>query len=91
MTLGPNAQPVQSAGLIQYRYEALSKGVYLLRLSTSDLLFDTDEWREERMRVFAQQFADQACNGRFRLAKADVPNWPKDRPLYTRQFAFRCL
>ena len=90
MTIGPHAQPVQSAGFIQYRYEALSSNVYLLRLSTPDLFFDTDEWRQDRMHAFAQQFADQACHGRFQLAKADATNWPKVRPLYTGQFVFRC-
>jgi len=91
VTVGPYAQPVQTAGLVQYRYEVLGGGKYLLRLSTSDLLLDTDDWREGRMRDFAVQFANDTCNGRhFQIADVVPPRWPKDRPLYTRQFVFRC-
>ena len=85
VTLGPNYQPVDSAGLVEYRYEALSDKTYLLKLSTSDLLLDNSDWREGRMRGFAEQFAHDKCHGRFQLVN-DVPRWPKDRYAYTRQF-----
>jgi len=90
VTIGPNYQPVESTGLVQYRYEALSRRTYVLRLSTSDLLLDNADWREARMRGFAEQFADQTCRGRFQLVNDSPPRWPKDRYAYTRQFIFRC-
>ena len=89
VTLGPNHQSVESAGFVQYRYEALSHKMYVLRLSTSDYLLDNADWRETRMRWFAEQFADQTCNGRFQLAKDELRG-PKDRYAYTRQFIVRC-
>jgi hypothetical protein len=87
---GPQPQPVIDAGLISYRYDVLSAGKYLLRLSTTDLILDLDGFRETRMRDFAEQFADRTCHGRFQLAAIDPPSWPKDHPLYTKQFVFRC-
>src|SRR5262245_11031997 len=90
VTTGPHPQPVKNDFFFSYRYEALSGGKYLLRLSTSDLGLDWDGFREWRMRDFAERFADRACSGRFQLAAADAPSWPKDRPLYTKQYVFRC-
>ena len=79
-----------NAGFISYRYEVLGGGKYLLRLSTTDLILDNDSFREMRMREFAKHFADRTCQGRFQLAAVDPPSWPKDHPLYTKQFMFRC-
>jgi hypothetical protein len=90
VTVGPYAQPVQSSGFVQYRYEALSGGKYLLRVSTSDLVLDSDDWRVARMRGFAQQFAEDACHGPYQLADVAPRKWPRESPTYTRQFIFRC-
>jgi hypothetical protein len=87
---GPQPQPVMYDGFISYRYEVLSGGKYLLRLSTTDLGLDIDSFREARMRDFAQHFADRTCQGRYQLAAVEPPSWPKDKPLYSKQFVFRC-
>jgi hypothetical protein len=90
MASPPQPQPVREVGVISYRYEVLSGRKYLLRLSTTDLILDSDSWRETRMRNFAEQFADRTCHGRFQLAAVVLPSWPKNHPLYTKQFLFRC-
>jgi hypothetical protein len=40
--------------------------------------------------TFAHNFADRTCQGRFDLAVAERSSWPDTRPLYARQYAFRC-
>ncbi len=87
---GHAAQALRDPELFEYRYEALASDTYLLRLSTPDLALDTADWRETRMRVFARQFADWTCRGRFDLADTAALDWPGERFSYARQFVFRC-
>ncbi len=71
------------AGDIFYRHEVLS-GKHLLRLSTTDRIIDTDEWRKKRLFAFATKFADDTCNGHFQPIKT---LW---QTTTARQFSFRC-
>jgi hypothetical protein len=73
----------REVGDVVYRHEILY-GRHLLRLSTTDLIFDTDEWREKRLFAFATRFADQTCSGRFRMIKA------VRQTTTTGRFSFRC-
>jgi hypothetical protein len=73
----------REVGDIVYRHEVL-EGRHLLRLSTTDLIIDSDEWREQRLFAFATRVADQTCHGRFRVVKA------VRQTTTTGQFSFRC-
>lgn len=85
------AQPLADTRLVEYRFEALAGDAYYsLQLSTPDLTLDTADWREVRMRVFARQFADWACRGRYDLTDIAALDWPGERFSYSRQFVFRC-
>jgi hypothetical protein len=64
----PLPDMAREVGDIWYRHEVLY-GDHLLRLSTTDLIIDTDALREQRLFAFASNFADQTCNGRFRITK----------------------
>jgi hypothetical protein len=68
---------------IFYRHQVLY-GTHLLRLSTTDLIIDSGEWREKRLFAFATRFADQECSGRFRMIKA------VRQTTTAAQFSFRC-
>jgi hypothetical protein len=74
----------REAGDIFYRHEVLY-GTHLLRLSTTDLIIDTDGWREQRLFAFATSFADRTCGGRFRIVNA------VRQTTYAAQFSFKCL
>jgi hypothetical protein len=80
----------RAEGDIWYTYERPSGGTHLLRLSTTDYLIDSDGPRVERLDAFAYRFADQTCRGRFTLAPAMRKSWPVVRPVYARQYVFRC-
>ena len=86
----PSPQMAQSVGDIWYTHESLGHGRHLLRLSTTDLIIDWNHFRKNRLYAFAEQFADQTCQGRYKLAVAERSSWPKIRPIYARQFVFRC-
>jgi len=76
--------------LYSYRTEPLSGGKILLSVSTTYLGFDTDDYRESRMRDFAESYADRKCAGRFQMASVQPPSWPRPAPLYSKRFVFRC-
>jgi hypothetical protein len=73
----------REAGGIVYRHEILS-GTHLLRLSTTDLILDSDAWRERRLLAFATSFAERTCRGRFRITDA------VRLTTTVGQFSFRC-
>jgi hypothetical protein len=73
----------REAGDIVYRHEVLY-GTHLLRLSTTDLIIDGDEWREKRLFAFATRFADRTCGGRFRIINAIRQTTTAG------EFAFKC-
>lgn len=84
----PAPQMARAHGDIRYTEEPLGGGTRLLRLSTSDFIIDNDEWRQRRLRAFAESYAGQACGGRYRLAASREPI--VIRPSYAKQFVFRC-
>ena len=86
----PQPRVAQRAGDIWYTHEVFHSGTHLLRLSTTDLILDSERFRKERLYAFAEQFADQTCRGRFQLADAERPSWPEIRPTFAKQFVFRC-
>jgi hypothetical protein len=86
----PYPQMSRSAGDIRYTHERLTDGQHLLRLSTTDLILDSQDWRERRMFSFASDFADRACRGAFTFGEAVRESWPV-RPMYSRQHLFRCV
>jgi hypothetical protein len=87
----PYPQLAQQAGDLWFTHELLGHGRHLLRLSASDRILDSDYARIGRMEAFAQQFADQTCQGRYKLADGERASWPKIRPVYAKQFVFRCV
>jgi hypothetical protein len=87
---GPYPQLPQRAGDIIYKHELLSRGIHLLRLSTTDLVLDSNHFRKHRLYVFAEQFAGQTCQGGFTLADVERRSWPKIRTTYAKQFLFYC-
>jgi len=87
----PYPQLAQQAGDLWFTHERLGHGKHLLRLSVRDLILDSDHHRKQRLAAFAQQFADQTCQGRYKLADGERASWPKIRPLYAKQFVFRCV
>jgi hypothetical protein len=87
----PYPQTAGQAGDIWFTHERLGRGKHLLRLSARDLILDSDYHRVGRMEVFAQKFADQTCQGRYKLADAERASSPKIRPIYAKQFVFRCV
>jgi len=86
----PHPQVARGAGGIWYTHEMPSAGKHLLRLSTTDFLLDADYLRTQRLDAFAYRFADLSCRGRFDLKPAERPSWPETRPVYARQYVFRC-
>lgn len=81
----------RAPGDIWYTYERPGGGgTHLLRVSTTDYLIDNDPHRLERLDTFAFQFADQTCNGRFKMAPAERRSWPTVLPVYARQYVFHC-
>ena len=79
----PLPDVAREAGDIFYRHEVLY-GTHLLRLSTTNLIVDTDGWRGQRLYAFAADFADRTCGGRFRIVKA------VRQTTYAEQFSFKC-
>ena len=90
MSAPPHPQMSLAVGDVRYTHERLGQGVHLLRLSTTDLLLDSDDWRARRLLAFASDYAGRACGGPFNLGEATRPSWPKTRPLYAKQYLFRC-
>ena len=90
MTAPPHAQMSRAVGDVRYTHERLGGGMHLLRLSTTDLLIDSDDWRQQRLLAFANEYAGRACAGPFSLGEATRPSWPKTKPLYAKQYLFRC-
>lgn len=90
MSQPPHPQMSKPVGNIRYTYERLGGGKHLLRLSTTDLLIDKDEWREKRLFALASDFATQTCAGPFHLGEAARPSWPRTGPVYAKQYLFRC-
>jgi hypothetical protein len=92
LTIGSPPFPELSkrAGDIWYTYERPGRGIHLLRLSTTDFILDSDRYREERLYAFAYQFANETCRGHFNLAPAERMSWPTVRPIYAKQYIFRC-
>jgi len=60
------------------------------RGGTTDFLLDADRFRLQRLDAFAHRFTDLSCRGRFGLGSAERPSWPATRPVYARQYVFRC-
>ena len=86
----PHPEMPRLSGDIRYRHERVGRDSHLLRLSTTDFILDSDEWRERRLLSFAVDFASQACRGPFRLGEATRGYWPNARPVYSKQYLFRC-
>jgi hypothetical protein len=80
---GPFPQMPREVGAIKYRHEVLY-GTHLLRLSTTDLILDSDGMRADRSFAFARDYADRTCSGRYRIVNA------QRLTTYAGQFAFRC-
>jgi hypothetical protein len=80
----PAPQVPQHDWDITYRHEVLSHGKHLLRLSTTDLLLDTDGMRNHRIIAFAKDYADRICNGRYSLIDGDRLT------AYAGQVIFKC-
>ena len=87
----PHPQVSHATGDIWYTHERLSHGKHLLRLSTTDLIIDWNQARKDRLHVFAEEYANGTCQGRYQLAPATNPSWPKLHATYARQFVFRCI
>lgn len=87
----PHPQTSRAAGDIWYTQERLGHGKHLLRLSTTDFIIDWDRFRKDRLHVFAEQFANGTCQGRYQLRPAENPSWPKLHATYAKQFVFRCI
>jgi hypothetical protein len=77
-------------GDIMYTHERVGQGKHLLRLSMDSFLTYSDHERRERFAEFAHHFAGHLCHGRYRLADGERPSWPSVRPVYAKQFVFRC-
>ena len=92
VTIGSPPHPPlsQGAGDIWYTYESLGRNTHLLRLSTTDFILDSDRYRDQRLYAFANEFANQTCRGRFALAAAERASWPTVRPVFAKQYLFRC-
>jgi hypothetical protein len=86
----PQPQLQQSAGRIWFTHETLGRNAYLLRLSTSDTILDSDAAREGRLDGFARTFARKACRERFALSVAEPSSWPQTSPRYAKQYILHC-
>lgn len=75
---------------IRYTHELLGQGRHLLRLSTTDMIVDWNRFRKDRLHDFAVRFAEETCQGPFRLADADRASWPKTRPTFAKNYLFKC-
>lgn len=80
----PYPQVARHDGDIAYTHEVLSHGKHLLRLSTTDLLLDTDRMRKRRMIAFARDYAERTCGGRYGLIDGDRLT------TYAGQVTFKC-
>jgi hypothetical protein len=92
---GPQPQVSQIVGFfgdIRYTHERVGHNLHLLRLSTTDFIIDREQWRQERLAAFAERFANDTCEGRFKLGPADNPSWPRiTTTTVGKQFVFRCI
>ena len=80
----PAPDMAHEAGSIWYRHEVLSGGKHLLRLSTTDFILDSGEWRKHRLIAFAEEFAASTCNGHDKMLKGDR------QTTYAATVLFRC-
>lgn len=89
---GPQPQVAHRShsGDIMYTHERVGQGKHLLRLSTDAFLLYSDHERKVRFSDFAHHFADRICHGRYHLSDGERPSWPRIRPVYAKQFVFRC-
>jgi hypothetical protein len=62
----------REVGDIVYRHEVVS-GTHLLRLSTTDLILDSDAWREQRLFAFATTFGLREPSNLIALAADHSP------------------
>ena len=81
----PAPDMAHEAGDIWYRHEVLSGGKHLLRLSTTDLILDTNGWRKQRLVSFAESFAANTCRGPYKMLDGNRLT------TYAAQVVFRCL
>src|SRR4051812_2639760 len=86
----PFPQVAHRAGDIWYTHERL-RHTHLLRLSTTDFIVDWNNFRKERLEAFAQRFAAETCQGRYKLADAQRGSWPQVRTTYAMSFVFHCV
>jgi len=84
IAFAPQPQTSRQAGDIWYTHETLDHGRHLLRLSTTDVLLDADQFRRQRLAAFAQDFANRTCPGRFAFVEANRLT------SYAGQFVFQC-
>jgi hypothetical protein len=75
---------------IWFSKEAIGAHEYLLRLSTTDLIVDTQSSRQARLDAFAQRLAEEVCPNRFELSEAERSSWPRAFPHYAKQYLVRC-
>src|SRR3954471_3683033 len=88
MAAPPAPMMARTAGDIRYTEEPLGRNLRLLRLSTGGFIIDSDGFRQQRLQVFAERYANEACRGRYHLAPAREPITV--HPIYAKQFVFRC-
>jgi len=81
----PAPDMAHAAGDIWYRHETLSGRKHLLRLSTTDLILDTNGWRKKRIAAFAEDFAAKTCDGRYKMMGGDRVT------TYAANVMFRCV
>ena len=84
VAFAPQPQISRQVGDVWYTHEILGHGKHLLRLSTTDLLLDSDQARRHRLTAFAKDFAHRTCPGRFVFVDGERLT------SYARQFVFRC-
>ena len=90
LAAAPYPQVSKQAGDILYTHESLAHQKHLLRLSTTDFILDSTQYRVDRLHAFAEDFAARTCPKGFTLTDADRPSWPKIHTRYAKQFVFRC-
>src|SRR5262245_48034258 len=86
----PYPQVSREAGDIRYTYEILSRGKYLLRLSTESSFLFPDRDRINHLYAFADAFARHTCPGDYRFIERPGL-MPPIRPMLSHNFVFRCL
>ena len=80
----PYPQVARRDGGIAYTHELLTHGRHLLRLSTTDLILDSDHLRKHRIVAFAKDYATRTCGGAYSLVEEERLT------TYTGQVIFKC-